>query len=108
MMALLFLYPPGCETCESVHMEEGWIHSIELSREPYEISVDFRGLSYHLIFGSQCNGRFLCIPFLHIGAELASYDELGWNTDSLIRCGLKKDMAEMFAQSLYEISEYLI
>lgn len=106
-MALLFLYPPGSETCEDVLMEEGRIHGIELSQEPYEISVDFRGLSYHLIFGSQCNGRFLCIPVLHIGAELAAYDDLGWNTASLIRCGLKKDMAEMFAQSLYEINDYL-
>lgn len=106
-MALMFLYPLGCETREDVQMEEGRIRSIELDHEPYEISVDFRGFSYHLIFGSQCNGKFLCIPRLHIGAEMAAYDEIGWNADSLMRCGLKEDMAKMFAQSLYEISDYL-
>ena len=106
-MSLMFLYPPGGEVIESVELEEGTITGIHLDREPYEISVAFRGSNYHLIFGSQCNGKFLCIPRLRVGAELATYQDIDWNADSLHRCGLAKDMALMFAQCLYEISDYL-
>ena len=106
-MALMFLFPSGGETEEDTYLEEGRIKLIETQHEPYEVSVEFRGFSYHLIFGSQINGNFVCIPWLHIGAELANYRDLRWNTDSLKRCGLKDDMAEMFAQSLNEVSDYL-
>ena len=106
-MALMFLYPPGGETEEDANLEEGEILLIRTSHEPYEMSVEFRGFSYHVIFGKQTNGNFVCIPWLHIGADLAEYRDLHWNTDSLKRCGLKEDMAEMFAQSLSEASDYL-
>ena len=106
-MALMFLYPPGGETEEDTYLEGGKIILIRTSREPYEMSVEFRGFSYHLIFGKQINGNFVCIPWLHVGADLADLRNLRWNTESLKRCGLKDDMAEMFAQSLSEVSDYL-
>lgn len=107
-MAIPFLYPPGGEILDGVDVELGEIYPLELKAEPYEISIDFRGRSYHVIFGSQCNGNFICIPGLHVGADLAGYDNLQWNQACLEKCGLPQDMAEMFAQCLDETSDYLI
>ena len=106
-MPLVFLYPPGGEALEDVEVEQGKIRGIDLNSEPYEVSVDFRGMSYHMIFGSQCNGNFICIPTLHVGAELARYEDMAWNQASLEQCGLASDMAEMFARCLCIIQYYL-
>lgn len=106
-MGIPFLYPPGGEIIDGVNVELGEIFPLELRAEPYEISIDFRGKSYHVIFGRQCNGNFICIPRLHVGADLAGYDNLQWNKTSLERCGLPHDMAEMFAQCLDETRDYL-
>lgn len=106
-MSLMFIFPPGGEIIEGTDIEEGDIRFINSSGNLYEISVGFRGYRYHVIFGKQINGRFICIPSLHIGADLATYKDMVWNTDSLIKSGLPEDLARMFAQSLYEASYYL-
>lgn len=106
-MAIPFLYPPGGEVIDGVDVEPGEIIPLELGSEPYEISVAFRGLSYHVIFGSERNGNFICIPVLHAGAELSDYSDMRWNRDSLEQCGLPEDMARMFAQCLCEVQDYL-
>jgi len=64
--------------------EEGYIIPIRIDKEPYECTVEARGYSYHLLFGSQINGNFLCIPNWNIGCELASLDDKGWNLHSLL------------------------
>ena len=38
------------------------IHPIQLHAQPYEVKLNLNGNSYHLIFGRQVNGWFLCIP----------------------------------------------
>lgn len=64
--------------------EEGYIIPIQIKKEPYECTVEARGYSYHLLFGSQINGNFLCIPNWNIGCELASLDDKEWNLHSLL------------------------
>ena len=107
-MALPFWYPPENEMYEDVWIEEGRIRIMKRDIEPYEISVEFRGWTYHVIFGTQRNGHFICIPRLHIGAELACYDDIFWNTESLYNAGLSNDMARMIAQVLDEVRDYLL
>ena len=62
---------------------EASIRPVNLSREPYDAVLNDGGNSFHLIFGKQVNGRFLCIPNCFIGCELASYDDISWNEESL-------------------------
>lgn len=67
-----------------VEYEEGGITIIRLDTEPYECIVEALGYSFHILFGSQINGNFLCIPNWNIGCELASLDDLRWNLNSLL------------------------
>lgn len=62
---------------------EATIRPVNLSHEPYDAYLNNDGNSYHLIFGKQINGHFLCIPNWFIGCELASYDSIEWNESSL-------------------------
>ncbi len=59
------------------------IRPVNLSHEPYDAILNNGENSFHLIFGKQINGRFLCIPNWFIGCELASYDDIQWNEMSL-------------------------
>ena len=59
------------------------IRPVNLTHEPYDAYLNNGENSYHLIFGKQINGHFLCIPNWFIGCELASYDSIEWNESSL-------------------------
>lgn len=59
------------------------IRPLNLIKEPYEVFLYDSGNSYHMIFGRQAVGRFLCIPNWGIGCDLASYDDIHWNETSL-------------------------
>lgn len=62
---------------------EATIRPVNLSHEPYVAILNNGENSFHLIFGKQVNGHFLCIPNCFIGCELASYDDIRWNEESL-------------------------
>ena len=63
---------------------KGAIKPIQLDHEPYEMTLEAQGCSFHLIFGSQINGRFLCIPNWQFGCELAELTDKDWNLDSML------------------------
>lgn len=88
MKNILFEYPYFIFRDEDpedsiVIQREAWIRPINLLHEPYDAILNDGENSFHLIFGKQINGRFLCIPNYFIGCELASYDDICWNTESL-------------------------
>lgn len=59
---------------------------IQLGHEPFEMGLTARGYYYHLIFGHQTNGGFLCIPNWNVGCEIAELNNKSWNMDSLLDC----------------------
>ena len=63
--------------------KEASIRPFNLAHEPYDAVLNDGVNSFHLIFGEQINGGFLCIPNWSIGCELASYDDIRWNEESL-------------------------
>ncbi len=75
---------------------------------PNEVIVNARGSSYHLIFGQQTNGNYLCIPDWNIGSELASLSDIYWNTERLRNyCHMSKADAVTIAQVLSYMDEIL-
>ena len=92
MNDIMFWYPAP-EDDEPFHdssdirRKQGSIKIINIRHEPYEITIDTDGYSFHAIFGSQINGHFLCIPNWNIGCELASYNDRYWNIKSIFRSG---------------------
>ena len=83
------------------------IHPIQLHAQPYEVKLNLNGYSYHLIFGRQINGWFLCIPNHRIGVELAHPSDRFWNQGSLEEAGMETNEASMIACVLREISQYI-
>lgn len=89
---------------------DGWngrLYPIQLEEQPYEASLNIRGWSYHLIFGEQCNGWFLCVPEWGIGAELADLSDRLWNKSSLIRSGVDEITAACITDALRTINSCL-
>ena len=65
--------------------KQGRILPFRLDREPYEADVEACGSCFHLLFGTQVNGMFLCIPDWHVGCELSDLSDRSWNLDSLLK-----------------------
>ena len=83
------------------------IHPIQLHAQPYEVKLYLKGGSYHLIFGRQINGWFLCIPNHRIGVELAHPSDRFWNKDSLEAAGMTTNEASTIACALKELSLFI-
>lgn len=67
-----------------VIQREGYIEPLRIRREPYEAVVTAEGYSFHILFGSHCSGKFLCIPNWHMGCELSYLDDVFWNHESIM------------------------
>ena len=76
---------------------EGTIWPINLDREPYEMNLNAQGCSFHLIFGRQVNGRFLCIPNWQFGCELAKLKDTSWNLNSILEKDSRLDYEDASA-----------
>jgi len=86
---------------------EGTITTINLDQAPYEAVLEISGYSYHLIFGRQINGWFICVPNWNIGAELAHPSDIFWNKTSLSNAGAGKRNAHYISAALAELGAYL-
>ena len=49
---------------------------LKTDKEPYEAIVSAEGYSFHILFGSQIGGMFLCIPGWHMGCELSHLNDI--------------------------------
>ena len=88
--------------------KSGKIIPLQLSREPYEVNVEARGWSFHMIFGSQINGMFLCIPNWNVGCELSRLSDRDWNMSSLLRTEcLDYEETTAIIWALYSIGDLL-
>ena len=68
-----------------VVQEQGRILPYRLESEPYEVNVEARGYRYHLIFGHQENGVFLCLPERDVGCGLYDLSDREQIMDALLR-----------------------
>ena len=99
---LFYTQKPG-----SVSELSGKIIPVSLSEQPYEMILEIDGYSYHMIFGRQTNGWFICVPNWDIGTELSYPTDTFWNYERMCRAGIKKKDAYFLSTALYEVSEYL-
>lgn len=105
---VVYFYSDDPEDAE-VSYCKGAIKPIRLDREPYEVNLEARGYSFHLIFGTQINGNFLCIPNWQFGCELADLSDKDWNLDSILKADSQLDYEDATAiiWGLALISEFL-
>ena len=105
---VVYFYSDDPEDAE-VSYCKGAIKPIRLDREPYEVNLEAHGYSFHLIFGTQINGNFLCIPNWQFGCELADLSDKDWNLDSILKVGSRLDYEDATAiiWGLALIAEFL-
>ena len=66
----------------------------------HHIGVDFNGNYYSVIFGKYVNGGFFSIPNWNCGGELASYDDVFWNAESIGRSLKSKKAGKAIAKAI--------
>ena len=81
---VVYFYGDDEEDSEIVQ-KEGRIEPLKPDKEPYEAIVSAEGYSFHILFGSQIGGMFLCIPGWHMGCELSHLNDIFWNRESISR-----------------------
>lgn len=64
----------------------------------FEHDIAFDGFSYLVIFGKHINGGFIAIPNWNICCEASALpDNAAYNTEKLVRAGMKKKTARAIA-----------
>lgn len=71
----------------------------------HHISIDYDGNYYSVIFGEYVNGGFFSIPNWNIGGELATFDDVFWNAESIGRSLKSKKAAKAIAMAIAEFAE---
>ena len=71
----------------------------------HHIGVDFNGNYYSVIFGKYVNGGFFSIPNWNCGGELASYDDVFWNAESIGRILKSKKSGKAIAKAIAKFAE---
>lgn len=68
----------------------------------HHIGIDFDGNYYSVIFGRYVNGGFCSIPNFNVGCELATFNDVLWNSESLYRALKDKKVAKAIAEAIAE------
>ena len=71
----------------------------------HHVGINYDGNYYSVIFGKYVNGGFFSIPNWNCGGELASFDDVFWNTESIYKALKKKKLAKVIAQVI-AITDY--
>ena len=74
--------------------------------DTHEISVDYDGFNYLVIFGQHINGGFIAVLSHGICCESSTPDNIFYNTERLISAGMKKRAAQEIAASIAAYAEY--
>jgi hypothetical protein len=91
-----------------VKRRQGKIIPYQLKHEPYEVTIENGGYSFHLIFGHKENGMFLCIPDWNIGCELSELTDRDDNMYFLLNTDfLSYDNSIAIVWALYSIGNLL-
>ena len=74
-------------------------------RNIHHIGIDCNGSYYSVIFGKYVNGGFFSIPNWNVGGELATFDDVFWNAESIGRTLKSKKTAKVIAMAIAEFVE---
>lgn len=65
----------------------------------FEITVEYKGGSYLLIYGKHINGYFCCLPMLGLSCEMSNPHDTFYNAGKLISvCRIDKSCAKLIAE----------
>lgn len=76
------------------------IVSKSMVTEVKNIQVNWNGNYYNVFYGKYENGGFFSIPNWNAGGELATFDDIFWNTESISKSLRSKKAAKVIAQAI--------
>lgn len=71
----------------------------------HHIGISYNGCYYSVIFGEYINGGFFSIPDRDVGGELAGFDDVFWNTESISRAINSKRAGKVIALAIAEFNK---
>ena len=71
----------------------------------HHIGVNYNGNYYSVIFGKYVNGGFFSIPNWNYGGELATFDDIFWNAESIGRALKSKKSGKAIAMAIKRYME---
>ena len=71
----------------------------------HHIGINYNGNYYSVIFGRYVNGGFFSIPNWNCGGELATFNDVFWNTESISKAIKSKRVGKVIAMAIAEFME---
>ena len=71
----------------------------------HHIGIDYDGNYYSVIFGNYINGGFFASTNCECGGEVSSFDDVGWDTESIDKSLQKKKGGKVIAQAIAKYTE---
>lgn len=71
----------------------------------HHIRVDYNGYSFGVIFGKYVNGGFFSIPDWNVGGELAAFNDIFWNAESMGRALKNRKAAKQIALAIADYTK---
>ncbi len=68
----------------------------------HHIGLDYNGNYYSVIFGEYINGGFFSIPNWNCGGELATFNDVFWNAESISKAIKSKPVGKAIATVIAE------
>lgn len=68
----------------------------------HHIGIDYNGNYYSVIFGRYVNGGFFSVPNWNCGGELATFNDVFWNTGSISKAIKSKKVRKVIAMAIAE------
>lgn len=75
--------------------------------DTHEISVDWNGFNYLIIYGYHINGWFVAIPNWNVCTEIADPDDILYNTERLSKILNNANAGRSLAKSISKHWEYI-
>ena len=70
----------------------------------HHIGIDYNGNYYSVIFGKYINGGFFSILNCNCGGELAAFDDVFWNAESISKAIKSKRVGKVIALAISEFN----
>ncbi len=71
----------------------------------HHIGIDYNGNYYSVIFGRYVNGGFFSIPNWNCGGELATFNDVFWNAESISKAIKSKRVGKVIATAIAQFME---
>ena len=94
-------HPGGYEDRKEKFMKNFELKNSYKVTDTFEISVDYNGFNYLIVFGHHVNGWFISVFNWQVGTEAAAPEDVFYNTERLAVVLENVDVGKALAEAIY-------